>query len=192
MPLPPISGSGPASARMTERAADIAGSRLLGSGARQSRSASRWRASESTIAAWMSATVVGSPGAGRQMAGIAAASAPSASSTTGSVTGTHRATGMSRSVRMLGATSPAPTVDQARRATAASQAIESAVDAPTGIERSQRADQSAGTRTDAGRMPSPSGMATSSDERWPIRNGLAAEPQRGSPNARCSVFGRAV
>ena len=137
----------------------------LGSGGRNSRSANRWRARASTIAAWMSATVVGSSGAGMQIGGIAAARASSAASTTTSATGTQRATVRSRSVRMLGATSPAATVEVARRATAPNQATASPAGARTGSERSQRIERSAGSLTAAGRMVSPSGSSTSIEDR---------------------------
>ncbi len=140
----------------------------------------------------MSATVAGSPGVGTQIGGIAAARAVRAASAVASGTGTHRATGMSRSWRMRGATSPAPTVAAARRATVASQASDADVCSPTSTERSQRAERSAGRRTDAGRIASPSGTVTSSDARWPTTNGSADEPHCGARNARCSALGSAV
>ncbi len=186
-------GSTLASARSTERAAEITGSRELGSGGRHPRSARRWRAVASTIAPWMSAALVGSPGVGTTIGGIAAASSSRAAALAWSGTGTHRATGSSRSSRMLGATRPADTVAAASRATAASQASESVPSAACSgapSDCSHPAARSAGRRIDAGRIASPPGSATSTDERCPMRNGSARHA--GVSNASRSAFGTAV
>ena len=139
-------GSGTPRARSTERAADIAGSRLLGSGGPPvavGQAVAGERVDHRGV----------DVGDGRRIAGSARRSAASprrgrverGDRRWSSATGTHRATGMSRSWRIRGATSPAPTVAAASRATAASQASESdCVARRRRGPRSQRAARSAG------------------------------------------------
>ena len=85
---------------------------------------------------------------------------------------------------------PRPSPGRGRRRPRASAASPSCT--ATGATRSQRAARSAGQPHRRGRIASPSSRTTSSDDRWPTRNGLAVEPHRGSANARCSVLGSAV
>ena len=160
-----------ARARNAERAATISGARDGDSAGRHPRSARRVRATASTRAVWISAAAPG----GAQTDGIAESSSESALATVVSSTGTQRATVMSRSSWMDGATRPAATVSAARRETAANQASESLRLRLAGSARSQRAARSAVRRTVDGRIVSPSGSVISTDARWPWRSGLSAQ-----------------
>ena len=166
------------------------------SGARQSRSARRWRASGSTIAAWMSATGRGIAPAASARRSAASPPARSASGLGGTSVGDGDPPG-DRHVpvvaQIAGATSPAPTVAAARRATAASQASESRdVCSPTssGAQPAGRAVGRQAHRRRADRL--------AVGDRHVERREVADQERVGrrSPlrraKARCSALGSAV
>ncbi len=138
------------------------------------RSASRWRATPSTRAAWMSATVVGSSAAGRQIGGIAAASA--ASGAVEDRVGDGHPAGDGQVALGAHARRDQPGRRRwrpASRATAASQATESASVPDGGSDCSQAAARSAGRRTVAGRTVRRRAGAPRWWTRWPWRSGSA-------------------